>query len=84
MKTSYSDTQNPGDIYSTDCFETDMLHSHVQHSEAMADQLMRLESLNVRASMIVQNMDNQDRGLQAMLLAPGIYASADMPPLAND
>ena len=80
MKTTYPESENLTDIYSTDCFKVHLLHTHVQHSEALAEQLLSLESLDARATSIVQNLDNNHCGLQAILLAPAIYASEDMPP----
>lgn len=79
MKTTYPESENLTDIHSTDCFNVVMLNTHVQHSEALAEQLLSLESLDARATSIVQNLDNNHRGLQAILLAPGIFASEDMP-----
>ena len=79
MNSTYFETANLADIHSTYCFKLDILHTHAQHNEALARQLLSLELLEERANSIVHNLDNKSRGLQAVLLAPGIYASADMP-----
>ena len=79
MNTTYPESENLSDIYTNDCLYLDILHTHAQHSEALAEQLLSLESLDARATSIVQILDNKHRGLQAILLAPGIYASEGMP-----
>lgn len=80
MKTTYPESANFTDGYTSNCFNSDMLPLHTQHSETLERQLLPLESQDARAITIIHNLDIKHRGLQAILLAPGIYASESMTP----
>ena len=80
MKTTYPESANFSDGYTSNCFNSDMLPLHTQYSETPARQVPSLKSQDARAMTIIHNLDIEHRGLQAILLAPGIYASESMTP----
>lgn len=84
MKTTYPESANFTDGYTSNCFYSDMLPSHTRHSETPAGQLLSLEPEDNCTLRILHNLDNKHRGLQAILLAPGIQASESMTSQTKD
>ncbi len=84
MASTFTKTKSNSHHNLTYCSEMNFRSSQRQYSEDLTAQLRFVEADNVGATIIGHCLDMDYHGIQAILLAPAIYASADLPVPAGD
>ena len=79
MASTFTKTKSNSQYNLTYCSEMNIRSSQRQYSEDLTVQLRCVETDNAGATIIGHYLDRDYYGIQAILLAPAIYASADLP-----
>lgn len=79
MAYTFTKTKSNSQFNLTYCSEMDIRSSQKQYSEDLTVQLHCVETDSAGATIVGHSLDRDHCGIQAILLAPAIYASADLP-----